>query len=225
MENFSKYIDYTLLSSTASMEEIKNLCEDAIKYNFFSVCINPYYIGYAKELLENTDIKVCTVIGFPLGQNTTKSKINETKDAIKEGADEIDMVINISRLKQDFANHEESTYCINEINKIKKACKGRTLKVIIETCYLSKEEIQYACETILKTNADFVKTSTGFGTSGANLEDIKLMKSIVGDKKMIKAAGGVKSYDDGLKYINEGANRIGTSRLLVKGIKDNKSGY
>ncbi len=225
MKNFSKYIDYTLLTSTASMEEIKKLCEDAIKYNFFSVCINPYYIGYAKELLENTNVKVCTVIGFPLGQNTTKSKVNETKNAIKEGTDEIDMVINISRLKQDFANKEESIYCINEIDKIKKACKGKVLKVIIETCYLSKEEIEYACQTILKTNADFVKTSTGFGTSGASLENIKIIKSVVGDKKMIKAAGGVKSYEDGLKYIDAGANRIGTSRLLVKGLKDNKSGY
>lgn len=204
--NYSKYIDHTLLKADATKEQIINLCKEAKEYNFASVCVNTCNIEICKKELEGSDVKVCTVIGFPLGQMSTNAKVYETKDAIEKGADEIDMVINIGRLKD-----KDFNYVTNEIQEIKNACGNNILKVIIETCLLTDEEKINACECILKTTADFVKTSTGFSSGGATFEDVKLLKQIVQDKKFIKAAGGVKSHEDMLKMIELGANRIGTS--------------
>lgn len=205
MAKLSKYIDHTLLKAYASSDDIKELCNDAIKYDFKSVCVNPYYVSYAKELLKNSDVLVCTVIGFPLGANTTNTKVFETKDALNNGADEIDMVINISKAKE-----HDFEYIYNEIKSVKEACKNNTLKVIIETCYLTKEEITEVSLMVKKANANFVKTSTGFGTGGAKVEDVALIKEVVGDFD-IKASGGVKTKEDFDKMISAGATRIGTS--------------
>lgn len=217
---YSKYIDHTLLAQDASEKDIEKLCEEAITYNFKSVCINPAYVKFAKKILEGSDVLVCTVIGFPLGQNTTASKVFEAFDAIKNGADEIDMVINISKLKAD-----DKIYNLLEINELKRTCEGKTLKVIVETCLLNGEEKVRACNLIEESNADFIKTSTGFSTSGAKIEDIVLFKSILGESKLIKAAGGIKTYDDFVNMIKSGADRIGTSRgveLLTNTISDEK---
>lgn len=202
----SKYIDHTLLKPNATKEQIKNLCEEAIKYDFKSVCINPSFIEYAKELLKNSDVLVCTVIGFPLGAMTTDAKVFEAKDAVNKGADEVDMVINISKLLD-----KDYEYCTNEIKKIKEAVGSKTLKVIIETCLLTDEDKVAACNCVVNAGADFVKTSTGFSTAGANLHDVELMKKTVGDKCKVKAAGGVKTKEDFDNMIKVGADRIGTS--------------
>ena len=211
----SKYIDHTLLKADASIEAIKILCNEAIEYDFKSVCVNPCNIELAKNLLERSDVLVCCVIGFPLGAMTTDAKVFEAKDAISKGADEVDMVINIGRLKD-----KQLDYCVNEISKIKQAIGNKTLKVIIETCLLTNEEIVDACKCVVKAGADFVKTSTGFSTAGATFEGVELMKKTVGDNCLIKAAGGVRSHEDMLKMIELGANRIGTSsgtKLIEKG--------
>ena len=211
----SKYIDHTLLKADASIDAIKKLCTEAKEYDFKSVCVNTCNISLCKEELNGSDVLVCTVIGFPLGAMSTESKVFETSDAISKGADEIDMVINIGRLKD-----KKYEYCIDEIKKVKEACNGKTLKVIIETCLLSEEEIVAACNCVLEASADFVKTSTGFSTSGATFDGVALMKKTVGDKCLIKAAGGVRSHEDMLKMIELGANRIGTSsgtKLIEKG--------
>lgn len=211
----SKYIDHTLLKADASIDAIKKLCTEAKEYDFKSVCVNTCNIPLCKEELNGSDVLVCTVIGFPLGAMSTESKVFETSDAISKGADEIDMVINIGRLKD-----KKYEYCIDEIKKVKEACNGKTLKVIIETCLLSEEEIVAACNCVLEAGADFVKTSTGFSTSGATFDGVALMKKTVGDKCLIKAAGGVRSHEDMLKMIELGANRIGTSsgtKLIEKG--------
>lgn len=221
MNEYSKYIDHTLLAQDASEADIEKLCKEAIKYNFKSVCINPWYVKFAKNILDGSDVLVCTVVGFPLGQNTTASKVFETFDAIKNGADEIDMVINVSKLKAD-----DKIYNLLEINELKRTCEGKILKVIVETCLLNGEEKIRACNLIEESNADFIKTSTGFSTSGAKIEDIVLFKSILGDSKLIKAAGGIKTYDDLKNMIKSGANRIGTSRgveLLTNIISDDSS--
>ncbi len=202
----AKYIDHTALKADASKEDIKKLCEEAIKYDFKTVCINPAYLTYAKELLKNSDVMLCTVIGFPLGQNTTKVKVFEAIDAVEMGADEIDMVINIAKLKDG-----EYDYVENEIREIKKAIGNRCLKVIIETCLLTDEEKLKACELIVKAGADFVKTSTGFSTHGATFRDVKILKDCVKDKCLVKAAGGVKTKEDFNEMIKLGADRIGTS--------------
>lgn len=202
----SKFIDHTLLKADASKEAIINLCQEAIQYDFKSVCVNTCNIRLCKKQLEGTGVLTCCVIGFPLGAMSTESKVFETADAITKGADEVDMVINIGRLKD-----EDYQYCIDEISRIKKTCGNRTLKVIIETCLLSDEEIVAACDCILKAGADFVKTSTGFSTNGATFEAVELIKKTVGDKCYIKAAGGVRSHEDMIKMIELGANRIGTS--------------
>jgi len=211
----SKYIDHTMLKADASIASIENLCKQAIEYDFKSVCVNTCNIELAKKCLVGSDVLVCTVVGFPLGQMSTNAKLFETKDAIEKGADEIDMVINIGRLKD-----KDYDYCTNEIKAIKQACGDKTLKVIIETCLLSDEEKVAACKCILDAKADFVKTSTGFSTNGATFEDVKLLKDTVKDNCFIKAAGGVKSHEDMLKMIELGANRIGTSsgtKLIEKG--------
>ena len=205
----NKYIEHTLLKQDAKKEDLKKLFDEAIKYKFFGVCINPCNVSFAKEYLKNTDVKVVTVIGFPLGQTTTEIKILETIDAVKNGADEIDMVINGGRLKD--GNFD---YIVDEISKIKFACQGRNLKVIIETDLLSQEEIEKACELCIKGNADFVKTSTGFVKNGigAKAEDVKLMYETVKDAGLqVKASGGIRDKESALKMIESGAVRLGTS--------------
>ena len=212
----NKYIDHTYLKAFGGKDVIEKLCKEAKEHNFKSVCVNPCNVKFAKELLEGSDVLVCTVIGFPLGQNTTEVKVFETKDAIKNGAKECDMVINVAKLKD-----KDYGYVENEIRALKEACGNLTLKVIIETCYLTKDEIKIASELSVKAGADFVKTSTGFGTGGATVEDVALMATTVGNKAHVKASGGVKTYEDAMKMIEAGASRIGTSNGIdiVKGAK------
>lgn len=201
-------VDHTFLKQTATWNDIKELCDDAIRYNTASVCIPPSFVKEAKEYV-NEKMKVCTVIGFPNGYNTTDVKVFETKDAIQNGADEIDMVINIGMLKE-----KEYDAILNEINEIKKACGDKILKVIIETCLLTEEEKIKMCDIVSNSNADFIKTSTGFSTAGATIEDIKLFKKHIKNDKKIKAAGGISSFEDAERFIEEGASRLGTSRLV-----------
>jgi deoxyribose-phosphate aldolase len=206
MQHLAKYIDHTLLKQDATFAQIDTLCQEAKQHDFMSVCIQPHFVIFAKQKLVESSVKVCTVIGFPLGQNTRETKVFETKKAIHEGADEIDMVMNISLLK---AEKFHELYL--EIADIKYACQGRILKVILETCLLSNEEIIKACEIAKEAKADFVKTSTGFSTGGATVEHVKLMKKTVGDKLQVKASGGVRSLADMQAMIEAGATRIGTS--------------
>lgn len=201
-------VDHTLLKQTATWNDIKELCDDAIRYNTASVCIPPSFVKEAKEYV-NEKMKVCTVIGFPNGYNTTDVKVFETSNAIQNGADEIDMVINIGMLKE-----KEYDAILNEINEIKKACGDKILKVIIETCLLTEEEKIKMCDIVSNSNADFIKTSTGFSTAGATIEDIKLFKKHIKNDKKIKAAGGISSFEDAERFIEEGASRLGTSRLV-----------
>lgn len=201
-------VDHTFLKQTATWNDIKELCDDAIRYNTASVCIPPSFVKKAKEYV-NEKMKVCTVIGFPNGYNTTDVKVFETNDAIQNGADEIDMVINIGMLKE-----KEYDAILNEINEIKKACGDKILKVIIETCLLTDEEKIKMCDIVSNSNADFIKTSTGFSTAGATIEDIKLFKKHIKNDKEIKAAGGISSFEDAERFIKEGASRLGTSRLV-----------
>ncbi|MFD0994165.1 deoxyribose-phosphate aldolase [Tenacibaculum geojense] len=201
-----KYIDHTNLKPTATKQDIINLCEEAKKHHFFAVCINPCYIELAKENLKNTTIKVATVIGFPLGASTTETKIFEAKNAIKNGADEIDMVLNIGALKAG-----DYSYVEKEISLIKQAIGHHTLKVILENCYLSSDEITTACKLCLNAKADFVKTSTGFGTNGATFKDVTIMNSVVDGESQIKAAGGIRDLETALKFIEMGVTRLGTS--------------
>ena len=202
----NKYIDHTILKATASSSDIQKLCEEAIEHEFYSVCVNGCYVADAKHLLQGSDVKVAAVVGFPLGAMTTASKVFEAKEAIENGASEIDMVINVAKLKDG-----EFDYVENEIRQIKEAIGDNVLKVIIETCYLTDEEKVKACELSLVAKADFVKTSTGFGTGGATYEDIKLMKSVVGDNAKVKASGGVRDKETAQKYVDLGAERLGTS--------------
>lgn len=201
-------VDHTFLKQTATWNDIKELCDDAIRYNTASVCIPPSFVKKAKEYV-NEKMKVCTVIGFPNGYNTTDVKVFETSNAIQNGADEIDMVINIGMLKE-----KEYDAILNEINEIKKACGDKILKVIIETCLLTEEEKIKMCDIVSNSNADFIKTSTGFSTAGATIEDIKLFKKHIKNDKKIKAAGGISSFEDAERFIEEGASRLGTSRLV-----------
>lgn len=203
--NYNKYIDHTLLKQDALKSQIDTLIDEAIEYDFASVCVNPTWVAYAHQRLMNTNVLVCTVIGFPLGANTTAVKVFETKDAITNGADEIDMVINIGALKD---HDDDKVY--EEIKAVVEAAKGHTVKVIIETCLLTNEEIVRACLLSKKAKATFVKTSTGFSTGGATFEAVKLMKDTVGDMD-VKASGGVRDYETMVKMIELGATRIGTS--------------
>ena len=202
----NKYIDHTILKATASSSDVQKLCEEAIEHEFYSVCVNGCYVADAKQLLQGTDVKVAAVVGFPLGAMTTAAKVFEAKEAIENGASEIDMVINVAKLKDG-----EFEYIENEIHQIKEAIGDNVLKVIIETCYLTDEEKVKACELSLVAKADFVKTSTGFGTGGATYEDVKLMKSVVGDNAKVKASGGVRDKETAEKYVELGAERLGTS--------------
>lgn len=202
----NKYIDHTILKATASSADVQKLCEEAIEHEFYSVCVNGCYVADAKHLLQGTDVKVAAVVGFPLGAMTTAAKVFEAREAIENGASEIDMVINVAKLKDG-----EFDYVENEIRLIKEIIGDNVLKVIIETCYLTDEEKVKACELSLVAKADFVKTSTGFGTGGANYEDVKLMKSVVGDNAKVKASGGVRDKETAQKYVDLGAERLGTS--------------
>lgn len=214
----NKYIDHTVLKAVTEPKDVKKLCAEAREYDFFSVCINGCYVKLAAKELQGSDVKVCAVIGFPLGAMSTESKVFEATQCIKDGASEIDMVINVGMLKAG-----EYDYVENEIRKIKEAIGTNVLKVIIENCYLTDEQKRIATELCLKANADFVKTSTGFGTGGATFEDIALMKSIVRDKAQLKAAGGVRDLATAKKYIELGATRLGTSsgvELMTTGTAD-----
>lgn len=204
--NINKYIDHTNLKAFATKKDIEKLCDEAIKYNFSSVCVNPYYVSLAKELLIRSNVKVCTVIGFPLGQNTKEVKVYETKNALENGATEIDMVINIAALKDKYYD-----YVKDEIKQIKDTVKNKILKVIIETCYLTNEEITIMTNICNELGVNFIKTSTGYGTGGANIEDIKLINKHKNDKLQIKASGGIKTYDEAIDFVNNGVTRIGAS--------------
>lgn len=201
-------VDHTLLAQTATWEEIKQILDDAMKYQTASVCIPPCYVKRASEYL-NGKMAVCTVIGFPNGYHTTAVKVFETKDAVNNGADEIDMVINITDMK-----NRDYDAITKEIKAIKEACQGRILKVIIETCLLSDEEKIKMCEIVTEAGADYIKTSTGFSTAGATFEDVALFAKHVGKEVKIKAAGGIASFDDADKFVELGADRLGTSRLV-----------
>lgn len=203
---YNKLIDHTILKADAKKESVEVLCKEAIEHDFMSVCVNPCNVKLCSELLKGSSVKVCTVIGFPLGQNTTATKVFETKDAISNGSQEIDMVINVASLKD-----KEYDYVLNEIKEIRKACENHTLKVILETCLLSDEEIVKACELCLEAKADFVKTSTGFSSGGATTHHVKLMRDTVKDNCGVKASGGVRTHEDLLDMVEAGASRIGTS--------------
>ena len=203
-----KYVDHTLLKQQSTWEDIKVICDDGIKYNVASVCIPASFVKRAKEYVSDK-LKICTVIGFPNGYSTTSVKVYETEDAVKNGADEIDMVINIGDLKDK--RYDEILY---EINEIKKACGDKILKVIIETCLLTDEEKIKMCDIVSKSDADYIKTSTGFSIAGATREDIKLFKEHMKEGKGIKAAGGISSFEDAEDFIALGATRLGTSRLV-----------
>lgn len=209
--NLAKYIDHTLLKPDATFEQIKTLCEEATTYRFYSVCVNPAWVKTAKQLLKGSDVKVCTVVGFPLGASTTETKVFETKNAIENGADEIDMVINIGAFKSG-----EASFVQREIENIVEATKKQAIvKVIIETGLLSDDEIKKACSLVERAQANFVKTSTGFTAEGAKLEHILLMKSVVEDRIGIKASGGIRSLEFAKKLIQAGATRIGSSQSVA----------
>ena len=207
MENInSKLFDHTLLKAFATEEEIKKLCLEAKTYNFKSVCVNPCHVAYAKELLKDTDVLVCTVIGFPLGANTMETKWFETQNALENGADEVDVVINIGKAKE-----HDYKYIENEVAGVVAYASGATVKVIIETCLLNNDEIVRACKAAKEAGADFVKTSTGFSTGGATVEAVRLMRETVGPEMGVKASGGVRTHEDHIAMVEAGANRIGTS--------------
>lgn len=209
MENLNKYVEHTLLKQDARKADLIKLFEEAKEYKFLGVCINPCYVKLAKENLKDTDVKVVTVIGFPLGANTTETKIFETIQAVKDGVDEIDMVINVTKVKD-----RETGFLVEEIKLIKSACGGKNLKVIIETDLLTKDEIKYACECAIQGGADFVKTSTGFvkGGVGAKAEDVELMYNTVHSYGLqVKASGGIRDKESALAMIKAGATRLGTS--------------
>ena len=202
----NKYIDHTLLKPDASQEQIETLIDEAKKYDFASVCVNPTWVNFAAQALKATDVKVCTVIGFPLGANTPELKAFETSDAIQNGANEVDMVINIGALKSRNFDLVE-----RDIRAVVEAAKGTLVKVIIETCLLTDDEKVKACQIAQKAGADFVKTSTGFSTGGATVRDVALMRKTVGPDMGVKASGGARSYEDALAFIKAGATRIGAS--------------
>lgn len=209
VENLNKYIEHTLLKQDATKNDLIKLFEEAKMYKFLGVCVNPCYVKLAKEHLKDSDVKIVTVIGFPLGANTTETKIFETLNAVRDGADEIDMVINVTKLKD-----RENDYITDEIRQIKAACQGHNLKVIIETDLLDKDEIKLACELCIKGGANFVKTSTGFVKNGvgAKAEDVKLMYDTVNFAGLkVKASGGIRDKQTAIEMIEAGAVRLGTS--------------
>ncbi len=200
--------DHTLLKQTATWEQIKQICDDGMKYQVASICIPPCFVKKAKDYVKDK-LNICTVIGFPNGNTTTEVKVFETKDAITNGAEEIDMVINLGALKA-----KNYSYVENEIKEVKEACCGKVLKVIIETCLLTNEEKIKMCKIVTNAKADYIKTSTGFSIAGATFEDVQLMRKYVGKDVKVKAAGGIHSIEDAEKFIELGADRLGTSRLI-----------
>lgn len=212
-------VDHTLLTQTATAEDIKKICDDGIKYNTASVCIPACYIKNAKEYVGDK-LALCTVIGFPNGYSTTEAKCFEAENAVENGADEIDMVINIGWLKS-----KQYDKILDEINAVKHSCKGRLLKVIVETCLLTDDEKIKMCEIVSESNADFIKTSTGFSVSGATKEDIMLFKKHIKNGKKIKAAGGISSLEDAEDFLKLGAERLGTSRIVKIVKSEESSGY
>ncbi len=207
---YNKFFDHTNLHPDASISDIVKLCKEARKYDFMSVCVNPFFVKVAKKLLEGSDVKVCTVVGFPLGASSPKAMAEEAKIAVNDGADEVDMVQNITMAKE----HEYS-FIEEEVRMVKKAIGSKTLKVILENCYLTKEEIENCSKAAAKGGADFVKTSTGFGKSGAKAEDVAIMRKAVGPYIGVKAAGGIHTKDEMLALIKAGANRIGCSASVA----------
>lgn len=204
--NYNKMIDHTVLKADTPLETVKRICDEAMEYGFASVCINPCHVAYCADYLKDSDVNVCTVIGFPLGANTSAVKAFETKDAIANGADEIDMVMNIGALK-------DKNYDLvrDDVKAVVEAANGTLVKVILETCLLTEDEIKKACELCVEAKADYVKTSTGFSTRGATIEDVRIMKEAVHEKAKVKAAGGVRTPEDMVKIVAAGADRIGTS--------------
>lgn len=219
MKEILKHVDHTLLLQGATWEEIKQICDDAMKYETASVCIAPSYVKQAAEYMGDK-MAVCTVIGFPNGYMTTKAKEFETKDALENGASEIDMVINIGWLKDKKYDLIE-----NEIKALKAVCKDKILKVIIETCFLTDEEKIKMCEIVTNAGADYIKTSTGFGGAGATFEDIKLFSEHIGPNVKMKAAGGISSMEDAEKFLELGADRLGTSRIIKIVKNEEATGY
>lgn len=210
LKQFNKYFDHTILKPEASSDQVEQICQEAIRHHFASVCVNAYRTKQAATLLQDTDVLVCTVVGFPLGAVPTEVKVYETKQAIADGAQEIDMVINVGALKDG-----NTDYVYEDIRNVKEACgKDVTLKVIIETCLLTDEEKVSVCELAVKAGADFVKTSTGFSTGGATTKDVALMRKTVGDAAQVKASGGIRDYDTAKAMIDAGADRLGTSATV-----------
>jgi deoxyribose-phosphate aldolase len=206
MKPLNKYIDHTLLKAVATETDIIHLCEEAKQYNFFSVCVNSAFVPLANKFLANEEVSICSVVGFPLGAMDSDSKAFEAKTAIANGADEIDMVINVGFLKS-----RDYNAVLEDIIKVKTAIGDKVLKVILETCYLTKDEIVKACEICVEAKADFVKTSTGFGTGGATLADVKIMKKTVKDQAKVKASGGIRDYETAMHFIDLGVDRLGVS--------------
>ena len=219
--NLAKYIDHTLLKQNATQEQVKRICDEAKEYGFASVCVNQYYTKYVKEQLTGSDVKVCTVVGFPLGAVGSEVKAFETKKAVEDGAEEIDMVINIGALKD-----KKFDYVLNDIKAVVEAASPALVKVIIETCLLTDEEKIKACQLSEEAGANFVKTSTGFSTGGATVYDVKLMRETVGKAVGVKASGAVRDYEAALAVIKAGANRIGASAgiAIVNMEKSNSKG-
>ena len=219
IKNINKYIDHTILKPFAGENEVKRVCDEAIAMNAASVCINPCNVALARRLLEGTDIEVCTVIGFPLGQNTTAIKAAETEQAYNDGCQEFDMVINVAAL-----HDKRYEFVKNDIEAVVKAAKGRTVKVIIETFYLSDEEKVMACKLATEAGAQFVKTCTGFNDGIATVDDIKLMKASVGEGVLVKASSGIRTYEQAKALIEAGASRLGTSSgaAIIEGAKAEK---
>ena len=219
IEEILSYADHTLLKQESTWEQIKAICDDGIKYRTASVCIPPSFVKDAAEYSKDR-VKICTVIGFPNGYNTTACKVFETEDAVKNGAEEIDMVINIGWLKD-----KKYSDILTEIKEIKKACKGKILKVIIETCLLTEEEKIKMCHLVTEAGADFIKTSTGFSSAGATFSDIELFSENIGEGVKMKAAGGIASLEDAERFISLGAERLGTSRIVSIAKNEEGKGY
>jgi deoxyribose-phosphate aldolase len=220
--NLAKYIDHTILKPDAQNDQVLRLCDEAKEYGFASVCVNEYFTKLVSEALKGSDVMTCTVIGFPLGASDSKVKAFETARAVEVGADEIDMVLNISAMKD-----KDYDYVREDIKAVVDAAGGKTVKVILETCLLEKDEIKKACELSVEAGAHFVKTSTGFSTGGATVEDVTLMKKTVGDKAKVKASGAVRDYETAIKMIEAGAERIGASAgiAIVSGHEAEGDGY
>ena len=206
----TKLFDHTILKADATREMVERVCREAREHHFMSICVNSYYTGFVADELQGSDVRVCTVVGFPLGQMSTKAKAAETRIAVEDGADEIDMVINVGALKGG-----DDAVVFEDIRAVREACKGKVLKVIIETCLLNEEEKVRACRLAMEAKADFVKTSTGFSTGGATKEDVALMRKTVGDTMGVKASGGIRDKEKAVEMLEAGADRLGTSATIA----------